>query len=321
MWRNGLKLPVSISTLAALTAANFINTFVSAFFGGSKMNEVARHLVNPIALARCTVRMVTAAPVSLATAPAAAEPQALGVTSPEGTADLALARVLDISFVRLVIEDVEPWTSLTEGTPLAAEFRLDRTTFTAEVALRGRGEGWLRLGFEKIVPSARAHLRSFLSPKKIGESLVEDWRNDTTRHYHGLNESELWFNDSGGVLFTYLDQTDAEAQFIIRMADARATLRVGKILRREYMELNTIDAELPLIPLSDREIYSKLGECRDIVTNFRPSAQMEYNLKQRLLKVISDNLYSTSYKVERETPSRASLERSSSSSSSTETTR
>jgi hypothetical protein len=59
-----------------------------------------------------------------------------------------------------------------------------------------------------------------------------------------------------------------------------------------------MDSELPLIPLTDREIYAKLGECRDIVTNFRPNGQIEYNLKQRMLKVISDNLYSTSHKVE-----------------------
>jgi len=315
------------------------------------MKEFSRHLVNPIALARCTVRLVAPAvaggaeaklnalpaqgsasaapgessaarsPVSAAAGEAEAKLNALpaGVATEPSLVDgsagetqgvaSATARVLDISFVRLVIEDCEPWTSLAEGAPVTAEFRLDRSVFNAEVAARGRGEGWLRLGFEKIVPSARAHLRSFLSPKKIGESLIEDWRNETIRHYHGLNESELWFNDAGGVLFTYLDQSDAEAQFIIRMSDARATLRVGKILRRDYMELNHIEADLPLIPLSDREIYAKLGECRDIVTNFRPSAQMEYNLQQRLLKVISDHLYSTSYRVERETPTRASLER------------
>lgn len=278
------------------------------------MTEYSRHLVNPIALAQATVRMLPVPPAAAeattetpveGSAPVQAEPK----VEAAAPAEMPTAKVLDISFVRLVIEDVAPWNTLTEGAAFPVEFRLDRAFFTAEVALRGKGEGWLRLSFEKIVPSARAHLRSFLSPKKIGESLIEDWRNETTRHYHGLNESELWFNDAGGVLFTYLDQSDAEAQFIIRMSDARAMLRVGKILRRDYMELNNIEAELPLIPLSDREIYAKLGECRDIVTNFRPSAQMEYNLKQRLLKVISDNLYSTSYKVEREAPSRASLER------------
>jgi hypothetical protein len=56
---------------------------------------------------------------------------------------------------------------------------------------------------------------------------------------------------------------------------------------------------LPLIPLSDRETYAKLGECRDIVTNFRPNGQIEYNLKQRLLRVISESLYSTGDRVEK----------------------
>jgi hypothetical protein len=241
------------------------------------MEDNSRHLVNPIAVAQCTLRF--------------------GETS---------ARILDISFVRIVIEDGEPWSSMAEPqtTPTKAEFHLDRFRFQADVAIRGRGDGWIRLGFEKIVPSARAHLRSFLSPKKVGESLREDWRNEKVRHFHGLNESELWFDDMNGVLFTYLDQTDSEAQFIIRLGDPQGPLRVGKILRRDYMELNRIDGEMPLIPLSDREIYAKLGECRDIVTNFRPTAQVEYSLKQRLLKVISDHLYSTSHRVEFGTGSR-----------------
>jgi hypothetical protein len=233
------------------------------------MEEYSRHLVNPIAVSQCTLQT--------------------GETS---------SRVLDISFVRVVIEEGEPWKSMAEGAPCATEFQLDRHRFAADVSIRGRGDGWVRLGFEKIVPSARAHLRSFLSPKKVGESLREDWRNEKTRHFHGLNESELWFDEVGGVLFTYLDQTDFDAQFIIRLSDPRGPLRVGKILRRDYMDLNRMDGELPLIPLSDREVYAKLGECRDIVTNFRPTAQVEYSLKQRLLKVCSDHLYSTSHKVD-----------------------
>lgn len=231
--------------------------------------ESADPLVNPIALQNCFV-----------------------------TYEQAVARVLDISFVRIVLEDSPDWALLPEKTPFSLSLSLDRCHFTAKANFAERGEGWLRLSFEKLLPSARAHLRSFLSPKKIGESILEDWRTDKVRHYHGLNESELWFDPDGGVLFTYLDQTDSEGQFIIRMADHRGPLRVGKILRRNYVELANIESELPLIPLSDREVYAKLGECRDIVTNFRPSAQIEYNLKQRLLKVISEHLYSTSHRVE-----------------------
>jgi len=228
-----------------------------------------KRLVNPVALQNCSVKIGD-----------------------------CVAPILDISFVRVVVGggvDLPPEAS---GEKLSLEFNLDRYHFRAEVCERGRGEDWLRLGFEKVLPSAKAHLRSFLSPKKIGESIFEDWRKDSLRHYHGLNESELWFDPEGPVLFTYLDQSDYDAQFIIRMTDSKSALRVGKILRKDYIELNNITGELPLLPLTDRDIYAKLGECRDIVTNFRATGQLEYHLKQRLLRVISETLYSTSHKVE-----------------------
>jgi hypothetical protein len=210
--------------------------------------------------------------------------------------------VLDISFVRLVIEEREPWPIAYENEPVTLDFHLDRYSFGAVTSFQARGEGWVRLGFDRILPSAGAHLRSFLSPKRIGESIIEDWRNEELRHYHGLNESELWFDQNGGMLFSYLDSADPSAQFILRMIDNKSLLRVGKLLRKDYIEVGNIDLDLPLIPLSDREVYAKLGECRDVVTNFRPNGQMEYNLKQRLLKVISDSLYSTSRKVEMAQP-------------------
>lgn len=227
------------------------------------------HIVNPIALQNCTVRG--------------------GETT---------AKVLDISFVRVVVETDPAWESKGEEESIPLDFSLDRQTFGATVRLTGRGEGWLRFGFEKIVPSARAHLRSFLSPKKIGESLIEDWRTDSLRHYHGLNESELWFEPNGGVLFTYLDQASHDQQFLIRVLDSKAPLQVGKIRRADYMAMEKFDTELPLEALTDRDLYANLGPCRDIVTNFRPIGQMEYALKQRLLKQISDTLYSASHRVD-----------------------
>ena len=232
------------------------------------MSQSEKHIVNPIALQNCKVVFND-------------------VTAP----------VLDISYVRLVVS-AEGFPALEDGQVIPAELHLDRYHFTADLVLKGRGEGWLRFGFDKIVPSAKSHLRSFLSPKKIGESILEDRRAESIRHYHGLNESELWFDPSGGVLFTYLDQVDYDAMFIIRLLDPKGPLAVGKISRRDYIELSSLESDLPLIPLGDRELYAKLGECRDIVTNFRPTGQVEYNLKQRLLKVISDNLYSTSHRVE-----------------------
>lgn len=236
----------------------------------SEKSEVTvRYVVNPVALQNCEVRLGE-----------------------------SVARVLDISYVRVLIESSETWASLAEGQKFPLGIFLDRIQFTSEASVKAKGEGWIRLAFDKMLPSSRAHLRSFLSPKKIGESILEDWRHETVRHYHGLNESELWFDPDGGTLFTYLDPVDSESQFIIRMTDLKGPLSIGKIRRREYLELRSLEGQLPLIPLSDRDTYARLGECRDIVTNFRPSAQMEYHLKQRLLKVISDHLYSTSHKVE-----------------------
>ena len=235
--------------------------------------EKKRHLVNPVALPNCNVHFGEAS-----------------------------APVLDISFIRLVLADQDTWVTPPENEPITLDFHLDRFRFSALTKFQGRGDGWLRFSFVKILPSAGAHLRSFLSPKRIGESITEDWRTEQVRHFHGLNESELWFDQAGGMLFSYLDNPDHAAQFIIRMSDSKALLRVGKILRKDYMELSNIDQELPLLPLTDRETYAKLGECRDVVTNFRPNGQLEYNLKQRLLKVISEHLYSTSRKVEMAQP-------------------
>ncbi len=209
------------------------------------------------------------------------------------------APVLDVSFVRLVLGTGDAgWADVPEGDLLPLDFHLDRSLFKATARLHAKGQDFLRLTVESILPSARAHMRSFLSPKKVGESLLEDWSTDKIRHFHGLNESELWFEPEGGILFTYLDPLDTEAQFIVRMAHSKSALIAGKILRREYIELHSLDHELPLIPLNDKEIYAKLGECRDIVTNFRPTGSIEYNLKQQLLRVISEYLYSTSRKVE-----------------------
>lgn len=208
------------------------------------------------------------------------------------------AQVLDVSYIRAVVEAKGPFENLPDGEVVAVHFELDRAKFAIQVTVRGRGEGWVRLDFPRLVPSARAHLRSFLSPRKIGESILEDWKSGHLRHFHGLNESELWVDDADAVLFTYLDQDNPETQFLIRILEARGPLSVGKILRKDYLELKGIQGELALQPLSDSEAYRKLGECRDVVTNFRPSIPADYTLKQRLLKIISETLYSTSRRVE-----------------------
>lgn len=228
-----------------------------------------RCLVNPIALRHCSVRLGE-----------------------------ATTRILDISFVRIVLDETNGWPILAEKDPVTLEFNLDRHQFQGIVSVVARGEGWVRCFFEKLVPSAQAHLRSFLSPKKIGESIVEDWRTDEIRHFHGLNESELWFHSNGTVVFTYLDSTDGNTQFFVRMLDPKGPLQAGRVVRRDYMAMAALDAPVELTSLNDRETYARLGDCRDIITNFRPTGQIEYNLKQKLLKVVSDTLYSTSHRVD-----------------------
>lgn len=206
------------------------------------------------------------------------------------------AQILDISFLRVVVDDCEAVGNLNDG-KFKVEFFLNPFRFTSEVVFRSQGTDWKRFDFERLVPSAHAHLRSFLSPKKVGESILQDVATDLTSHYHGLNETELWSDQKGGVLFTYLDPEEPQMQFLVRIG-GDLNLRVGKISRADYMSLDSLDGEIPLIPLTDREMYSKLGECRDIITNFRPCGQGEYILKQKLLKAVSETLYSTGKRVE-----------------------
>jgi len=233
------------------------------------MEKTTRHLVNPVALQNCSVKWV----------------------------DLK-AQVLDISFVRLVIEVNEPWPNIAENQAINLEFTLGTHQFAADLTVQARGENWIRFRFERIVPSAQAHLRAFLSPKKVGESIFQDRATNEIHHFHGLNESELWFNEAGAVLFTYLDPLDTQSQFLVRVSDHSGLLKIGKMSRVDYMALESLDSEVAILTLSDREMYARLGECRDIVTNFRPSGQQEFHLKQRLLKLISENLYSTSHRVD-----------------------
>ena len=72
----------------------------------------------------------------------------------------------------------------------------------------------------------------------------------------------------------------------------------AQILEEHRFAHELRDAEIPVVPLSERDSYVTLSECRDIVTNMRPASQVEYDLKQKLLRAISDSLYSTSHRVE-----------------------
>ena len=228
-----------------------------------------RHLVTPGALQNCRVRWG------------------------ENT-----ARVIDISFLRVVLHEIEEWPVITEGQILTLSFSLSGFEFAAELVVQARGEGWIRFQFEKIVPSAKSLLKAFLCPKKVGESMWEDHRSFEVRHYHGLNESELWFDLDGNILFTYLDHLDSKYQFLVQVKLETSTVKVGRLTRVHYMNMNSLVGDLGLIPLNDRENYSRMSECRDIVTNFRTAGQVESHLKQKLLKLVSESLYSTGNRVE-----------------------
>lgn len=238
----------------------------------SENNAIShRHLVNPISLKNS------------------------GVQFEQGT-----AKILDLSFLRVVVQD--DGFDFTDGHPVHARFHLERHQFEVELKFRVRGKGWLRFEFEKMAPSVQAHLRSFLSAKKVGESILVDAIGEGVSHYHGLNECELWSDPRGGILFTYLDPQDPKMQFVVRVVDQNAVLHVGRMSREDFIGMTDVDGDLTLGALTDREIYLKLGECRDIVTNFRPSGPEECALKQRLLKLVSDALYSTSNRVNKWVP-------------------
>ncbi len=209
----------------------------------------------------------------------------------------AETNILDISFLRLIIQSTEVWAEFPENESLFLDVILDSLSFSSSCKIVGKGNEWIRLHFEKMTLSSQAKLHSFLSPQKIGESLIRDWETNETRHFHGLNETELWFSKSGSTLFTYLDSKNTTYQFVIRISDLNSSFIIGKVLRHEYIELTSIDSELRFLPLNERELFCVLGECRDIVTNFRPVNQVEFALKQKLFRIINDHLYSESKKI------------------------
>lgn len=212
--------------------------------------------------------------------------------------------ISDISFLRVNLDLTQASAVEIPKEAFTARLHLERHQLLAEVELTGRGQTWARLAFTKLVHSAGAHLRAFLTPKRMGESITEDWRGEGLRHYHGLNESELWFDDEGQILFSYLDGADPRFQFVLKLPESKGSLQAGRIERSQYIKLEDWGEGLELLPLNDRDVFQKLSECRDIVTNFRPSGQTEYQLKQRLLKVISETLYSAGRRVAMTPPPR-----------------
>jgi len=203
------------------------------------------------------------------------------------------ADILDISYVRLVIEQWPEWVSLFEQGSLPIEVQLGPQRFSVSANLQKVGEGWIRLNLDEVLPSAKASLRSFLSPYKIGESILEDWRSEKIRHYHGLNETELWVDDAGRVCMVYLDHQDVDRLLMVRSCDPTSSIQVGKISKKDYLDKMDMGSELELDPLSSDELDTTVGECRDIITNFRPADPPESQMKQKLLREVSEFLYSS----------------------------
>ncbi len=210
--------------------------------------------------------------------------------------------ILDLSFSRVVAKANPIWENIPAEEQVTLELILaggsTGTTLSLPVKLHSKNEQWVRFTLPSMPPKTASQLRYFLSPKRIGESLLKDWFEDTVWHFHGLNESELWLSNNGTILFTYLDTSNPNFQFIFRNT-ADGGIQVGRLERLHYMELTQLDGELPLLAVPDKEIFQKMSECRDIITNFRPTGQYEYNVKQKLLKIIGDQLYSTGNRSER----------------------
>lgn len=237
------------------------------------MNEISqmKSLVTPGALERCTLAVL----------------------------DSKLP-LLDLSFLRVVAGDSEGVLETLQpekGKSLPMVLHLDAFSIEVLGSFQSCGKGWIRFGLDSIVPSAHAKLRIFLNARKIGESIVEDWRTETLSHYHGLNETELWVDIDGGLTFLYLVPEKPTMQFIVRVKSNEERVKVGTILRQDYLDKMDMSGELPIRPLEEKENYGRLSECRDIVTNFRPTGQTEFHLKQRLLKFISDRLYASPRRV------------------------
>lgn len=242
------------------------------------MGSVPRALVNPVSLEKCTV-----------------------------VCGEAKTSILDLSPLRVVVSENEAESFSAMQGNVELSFSLDGLRFIAQLVKQTSGGSdkdgsqkaqWVRFAFDKLPPSGHALLRSFLTPKRIGESLLGDWKSEGLKHFHGLNESELWSQGDGLAFFTFLNPVQPEMQFIIRISEMRGPLLVGQIRRQDYMGLSQLDGDLPLVPMTDAELYTRLSECRDILTNFRPVDPDDFALKQRLLKSLSEALYSTSRRAE-----------------------
>lgn len=230
----------------------------------------------------------------------------------------------DLSQLGAVVPPQPSWLALADGEAIPGTLRLEEKHFPVTLrreGLAGSGDGAnVVLSFEALPPSARSQLRFFLSPKRIGESIALAHRGGRWRYASGLNGAGLWL-DAGGdeAIFAALDSSNERSQLLVWLADGTSPVRLGLVSRSRYAErvarvleakespeaqtltaagaLGLVDRDLPVLPLNDRDTVLRLAECRDILTNFRPTDGDQGALKMRLLKGISESLYSASNRM------------------------
>jgi hypothetical protein len=230
----------------------------------------------------------------------------------------------DLSQLGAVVPPQPSWLALVPGEAIPGTLWLERKSFPVTLRREGRvgsddGAG-VALVFEALPPSARAQLKFFLSPKRIGESMALAERGAKWRYAAGLNGAGLWLDVAGDeAIFAILDSSNERSQLLVWLVDRHSPVRLGLVSRARYEErvaqvvggkdsaeaerlsageaLGLVDKELPVLPLNDRDTVLRLSECRDVLTNFRPADGEQGALKMRLLKGISESLYSASNRM------------------------
>jgi hypothetical protein len=70
-------------------------------------------------------------------------------------------------------------------------------------------------------------------------------------------------------------------------------VQVGSISRADYLSLSSLNSPLPI--QKEKVELNQFEACKDIITNFRPASADQAQIKQVLLKAISDCFYQRKY--------------------------
>lgn len=199
----------------------------------------------------------------------------------------------DLSFSRIVVDQTGLSVPFSEFQPFEVEIILDKIHFKTHLVLQFQKDDWARLTFHQLSPSHQALLRCFLTARRVGESLAEDWRSGEMIHFHGINEAELWWDRKVGVLLTFLEPVCGDKQFVLHVSLQGGEVQAGSISRADYLSLPNLHSPLPV--KNEKVALSQFEACKDIITNFRPASADQAQIKQLLLKAISDCFYQGKY--------------------------